>query len=790
MQVESSVYLNSLIPAQVLARGTNLNTTTPSYYAVSVSQGLDLKLLRVQNGNTTTLGEVKSSSWVANQWVQVSLFANGNNLRAQVQNSNTGQYLNASGQWQTSQTWALNLTDSAITTGGEVGLGRLASYTGQVNFDDFSYGAVTVNNQPPAVTINAPAAGTTVSGVTPVQVGATDSGGVTRVEFYVDNVLRAVDTTAPYTWNFDTTTVANGTHTLTVKAYDSAQNIGQASVTFTTQNDFSPLPQPTIPRHFLQHPPRRHRLQRRLDAATPIRHRVAAKHGGSGHCRPDISQPTERSSSEHTGVDLHQCVEHLPELAHGLGRLRGCARLLARGSLLPRNAGDAVFRRGGSTQPVNWFWGVYTGGATLTNRTSQAHAGGGVAFGSVGQSVYIGYPEEFWEINLALTSGASNGWSGVLEYPTAVDSAGNPTAWAPLTTLSNTTAGLTQSGQITFNPPTDWKPASIGGSAPLYYVRIRTTMAGTAPVANTILGDDYTNSNGTTSGVIPAFDSAADTNHDGYLDPTEYANRAPGMNARFAYQSRLFTYGPMRFATNPGDAAFRSWAIDYDVRYLNSNPQAAGLFMDNSSGNAPAAAGSVIEPVGTYATDYASLLYEIDRAIAPHWIIANTAGGGANANPTIQDVQGYFEEFAIRPLANNYQQFESLAAQVASRSALASPAPYAVLDSYPQGGAPTDPRTEMSTLAYYYLLADPNTTFLDYDGGYDTTGAWSQHWFPAMDDNIGQPTGSWSQFATGVDPSNSALTYRIYQRSYTNALVLYKPLSYGNGVTEFSAAGS
>ena len=32
-------------------------------------------------------------------------------------------------------------------------------------------------------------------------------------------------------------------------------------------------------------------------------------------------------------------------------------------------------------------------------------------------------------------------------------------------------------------------------------------------------------------------------------------------------------------------------------------------------------------------------------------------------------------------------------------------------------------------------------------------------------------------------PANAALAYRLYQRSFTNALVLYKPLSYGNGVT-------
>jgi hypothetical protein len=33
--------------------------------------------------------------------------------------------------------------------------------------------------------------------------------------------------------------------------------------------------------------------------------------------------------------------------------------------------------------------------------------------------------------------------------------------------------------------------------------------------------------------------------------------------------------------------------------------------------------------------------------------------------------------------------------------------------------------------------------------------------------------------ATGNDPSNAKLQYRVYQRPYEKALVLYKPLSFG-----------
>ena len=39
-QVGASIYLNSLIPAQIIARGQNLDTNTQTYYAVSVTRGM------------------------------------------------------------------------------------------------------------------------------------------------------------------------------------------------------------------------------------------------------------------------------------------------------------------------------------------------------------------------------------------------------------------------------------------------------------------------------------------------------------------------------------------------------------------------------------------------------------------------------------------------------------------------------------------------------------------------------------------------------------------------------
>ena len=106
-------------------------------------------------------------------------------------------------------------------------------------------------------------------------------------------------------------------------------------------------------------------------------------------------------------------------------------------------------------------------------------------------------------------------------------------------------------------------------------------------------------------------------------------------------------------------------------------------------------------------------------------------GGGVGADPLLTHATGYFEEFALRPLSGTYQAFEDLAALVAHRSSLQSPPPYAVLDSVPAGGSPTDPRMQIATLAEYYLLADPTRTFLDPFGGDAPASPWTQHFFGA-----------------------------------------------------------
>jgi poly(hydroxyalkanoate) depolymerase family esterase len=93
------------------------------------------------------------------------------------------------------------------------------------------------DTSPPTVSITAPAAGATVSGSVNVTASASDNVGVTRVDVLVDGAVAGSDTTAPYSVAVDTTRLASGSHTLTARAFDAANNAATSvPVTVTVQN--------------------------------------------------------------------------------------------------------------------------------------------------------------------------------------------------------------------------------------------------------------------------------------------------------------------------------------------------------------------------------------------------------------------------------------------------------------------------------------------------------------------------------------------------------------------------
>jgi hypothetical protein len=100
--------------------------------------------------------------------------------------------------------------------------------------------AAAPDTTPPTVSITAPTGGV-VSANVDVTANATDDRGVVGVQFKLDGAnLGAEDTTAPYSFTWDTRTVANGNHTLTAVARDTVNSTTSAGVVVDVENTGPP----------------------------------------------------------------------------------------------------------------------------------------------------------------------------------------------------------------------------------------------------------------------------------------------------------------------------------------------------------------------------------------------------------------------------------------------------------------------------------------------------------------------------------------------------------------------
>ncbi len=259
-------------------------------------------------------------------------------------------------------------------------------------------------------------------------------------------------------------------------------------------------------------------------------------------------------------------------------------------------------------------------------------------------------------MNVTLESGAAAGWTGVWEYASAVDAAGKPTAWKTLTLGQDGTNGLKQSGRITFDPPADWVTASIGGSDRLYYVRFRVT-AGTAaqdPELKTVFGRDYVGANGDRHGNDPGV-------------------RLRGRQERRRLPERRRVRDPRNRGWTPGSCTSRGCSTRSTGRCGSSRTRrtrraAVGGRLprppaerhpagrrcvrrqrERAASRSPAC--PCIEPTATFSIDSGALVAAISRAIAPKWVLANTAGGGADAAADRGRVGGRVRRVPASPAA-------------------------------------------------------------------------------------------------------------------------------------------
>ena len=104
------------------------------------------------------------------------------------------------------------------------------------------------DTQAPTVSVSAPVNGSTVSGTVAVTAAAADNIGVTSVQMRLDGAnIGSLDTAAPYTTSWDSTTAAQGAHTLSAVATDAAGNTTtSATTTVTVDNNVIDTTAPVI----------------------------------------------------------------------------------------------------------------------------------------------------------------------------------------------------------------------------------------------------------------------------------------------------------------------------------------------------------------------------------------------------------------------------------------------------------------------------------------------------------------------------------------------------------------
>ena len=91
-------------------------------------------------------------------------------------------------------------------------------------------------NPPPTVTISSPAPSSTIQSAVTVQGNASASSTISSVQFWVDSTMASTTTADAFAFNWNSTSVANGVHTLKVVALEASCGSGQALVSVDVNN--------------------------------------------------------------------------------------------------------------------------------------------------------------------------------------------------------------------------------------------------------------------------------------------------------------------------------------------------------------------------------------------------------------------------------------------------------------------------------------------------------------------------------------------------------------------------
>jgi peptidoglycan/xylan/chitin deacetylase (PgdA/CDA1 family) len=140
------------------------------------------------------------------------------------------RYWTSSPAFPASSTWtqASFVTDAIPSGINGMMFGLTLGSNGSLTVDDATFDDAAASGggdtTPPTVSLTSPSAGATLSGFVPISANASDNVAVDHVDYLVDGNLVATLGTGPFTYNWSSRSVANGTHTISVRAVDTAGN--------------------------------------------------------------------------------------------------------------------------------------------------------------------------------------------------------------------------------------------------------------------------------------------------------------------------------------------------------------------------------------------------------------------------------------------------------------------------------------------------------------------------------------------------------------------------------------
>ena len=126
------------------------------------------------------------------------------------------------------RSFIVNSIDVPTGWNANYGVGRLNAFKALKSIDDVT---------PPTVAITTPTDGAVVNGTIPISADASDDVTIRMVRFLIDGVFVSSRTGAsPYSFNYNTTQLSDGSHTILARAFDGAGHVATSTSIVTVAN--------------------------------------------------------------------------------------------------------------------------------------------------------------------------------------------------------------------------------------------------------------------------------------------------------------------------------------------------------------------------------------------------------------------------------------------------------------------------------------------------------------------------------------------------------------------------